>query len=109
MGYSDIESGCGRRREIKNKSEIVGLNNLKNGVDISYNWGAIFLFALVGGALKLLITFPKKLLKGLSFYFNSCYLSIPVCTYVCSPNHKVSFNKPFIPCYGKNMQAIKRW
>lgn len=44
MGYSDIESGCGRRREIKNKSEIVGLNNLKNGVDISYNWGAICLF-----------------------------------------------------------------
>ena len=44
---SDIESGCGRRREINNKSEIVGLNNLKNGVDISYNWGAIFLFALV--------------------------------------------------------------
>lgn len=52
MGYSDIESGCGRRREIKNKSEIVGLNNLKNGVDISYNWGAIFLFALVVEWLK---------------------------------------------------------
>ena len=47
MGYSDIESGCGRRREIKNKSEIVGLNNLKNGVDISYNGGLFFCFALV--------------------------------------------------------------
>ena len=47
MGYSDIESGCGRRREIKNKSEIVGLNNLKNGVDISYSGGLFFCFALV--------------------------------------------------------------
>lgn len=45
MGYSDIESGCGRRRGIKNKSEIVGLNNLKVGVDISCNWGG-YLFVL---------------------------------------------------------------
>ena len=49
MGYSDIESGCGRRRGIKNKSEIVGLNNLNDGVDISCNWGAICLFCFGGG------------------------------------------------------------
>lgn len=48
IGYSDIESGCGRRRVIKNKSEIVGLNNLKDGVDISYNWEAVCFVLMIG-------------------------------------------------------------
>lgn len=36
----------GEEEKLDSKSEIVGLNNLKNGVDISYNWGAICLFWL---------------------------------------------------------------
>lgn len=35
-GYSSIEYGY-KRRGLNNESEVVGLNNLKDQIDISYN------------------------------------------------------------------------